>query len=205
MQYDRNKVVPPSTIRLTWHGEDTRVALVRNGDKIEVKQGETIEVTEERAKFLLSYSDFWTLEGDEPILQPYVKAQRDALLAEDARMRRLNAKREQKKAKAAAPAPVDSEATGEPAAKAEPTILTLEEVDAFEDVEVVVKHLTDRDAKFNRAATVDELKALLREFVEAEIAQSVEDVKKEKGEGDEKKEATDAPKKRTTKKADKAE
>jgi len=93
MQYEVDKVLEEGKVKLQWHGEPTRVLLdKKDGQKTEVATGDVVEVSVTRAKWLLQYSDLWTLEGDEPIEQPFREARKAAAIEEAKRAAKLDKK-----------------------------------------------------------------------------------------------------------------
>lgn len=79
MKYDLKEVFGKGEmVSLTWHGEDTLVQVEKNAAKVPVAQGETIGVPVELARQLLTSYSLWTLEGDEPLDQPWMEARKAA-------------------------------------------------------------------------------------------------------------------------------
>lgn len=158
-QYDLEDLfASEATLELTWHGEDTLVRIKGEDEKTEVKTGDTIEVSVEQARKLLFYSDLWTLKGDKPVDQPYRRAFLNAMKAQDARMKAGKASKKGEKV---------AEAKTEDA----PVVpLTEDEVEAMEDKKVIQSALETRKIKFNKKASIADLKVLLVEAVKAEIS-----------------------------------
>ena len=156
-QYDLEDLfATEATLELTWHGEDTLVRIEGEDEKTEVKTGATIEVSVEQARKLLFYSDLWTLKGDKPVDQPFRRAFLNAMKAQDARMKVGKAKKGEKVAEAKTEdAPV--------------VPLTEDEVEAMEDKKVIQSALETRKIKFNKKASIADLKVLLVEAVKVEI------------------------------------
>lgn len=177
MQYDLDKLVKDSTIALTWHGEPTLVLVKGEGEKREVKTGDSIEVSVEQAKTLLKSSFKWTLKGDKPEAQPFEKAQKAANERQEALMRRV-AKKNSKKAEDASGEATEGE--GDEGEGDDMMPLTEADVDAMDTKAEVLRALKARDVKANKNATLDELKGLLKE----KLAEPAPEAGAE-GEGDE--------------------
>ncbi len=80
--------------RLAWHGADTLVQLdKKDAEKTEVKTGDVVEVSMKMAESLLKSNAMWTMEGDEPMEQGYMKARAAAIQAQDARRTAKNTKK----------------------------------------------------------------------------------------------------------------
>lgn len=159
-QYDLETLfATEATVELTWHGEDTLVRIGKEDEKKVVKKGDTIEVDVEQARSLMFYSDLWTLKGDKPVDQPFRRAQLNALKAQDARNKA--AVKTGKKEKAA---------TDEKTEDAPVVPLTEDEVEHMEDKKVIVTALETRKVKFNKRASVADLKVILMEIVKKENA-----------------------------------
>lgn len=154
-------------IRLQWHGDQTRVLLKGEGEKTDVNQGDVIEVCEEQARELLSYSDLWTLEGEKPVEQPWRKAQHEAAVRMGAEAKaRVKAKAKAEKVEKTEDAD-ESEDDKEP----EIEVLTEADVDLMSNKKDVSAALKARKVAHNsRGASLDELKALLKETLAAESA-----------------------------------
>ena len=167
-QYALKDVESENTIALTWHGESTLVRIGDEGEKTLVKTGDTVEVPEWQAKKLLSYSHQWTLKGDKPVVHGYEIARKKAVEARDARMKARIAKKA-KKAVSEAPEAQGEATEAEGTEAPELTIIPLTEadVDAMDTKKDVIDALKERGAKANRNASLDELKALLKETLTA--------------------------------------
>jgi len=165
MKYDVSKdLVEETTVKLEWHGDDTRVFLRRgDGEKTAVKKGDVVEVTVEKARQLVKYSNLWTLEGDEPVRHAF-----DALQAELAK--EGNKKRRGKKG--SAPNPM----------KDEVKVLTPAEVKKLRNKGEVVKAFASLEVTVNDKATRPELEALYKEtYEEKEAAGELPDPSKGDG------------------------
>lgn len=150
MQYDPKKdFKSDATIKLQWHGEPTRVLVDGEGVKREVATGDVIEVSLDQAKRLIGYSPLWTKEGDKPTKQPY--------------MDRLGKPEKQAKGK-------KSDQTGNQTGE----VLTIEAVDKMKSKPKVIEALKARGASFNDQGTIDELKIVLKESLEAEAKAKTE-------------------------------
>lgn len=97
MQYNLDEVLKDKhPVSLTWHGEPTNVMLDKaDGVKTTVDTGETVEVSIEVARQLLEYSNLWTLEGDEPVEQPWRASRVAAAEAQEARKQAKSDQRSQ--------------------------------------------------------------------------------------------------------------
>lgn len=186
-QYNLETLEEKASVELTWHGEDTRLLLDGESEKVDVKAGDTVKVTHSQAKKLLSYSHKWTLKGDKSVEQPYERAQREALALRDARNKERIAKKLGKKG-AKAPE-VDPNA---------PVVETMiaDDVDKMKTKEVLAKELKKRGLKVNvQGASIDELKALLKEAIKPKApevdpnAEAKTDENTEKKDGEETKTA----------------
>lgn len=144
-KYEGKELEKSQTCELTWHGDDTLVLIEGAAEKIEVKKGDTIKVSVKQAKRLVRYSDLWTLKGDQPLDQPWREAQKAALA-------RLGTRGQKK-----------TEASEEEV----PADLTEADVDAMTTKNPVLAALKLRNIKVNSNASLDELKAVLKESLAA--------------------------------------
>jgi hypothetical protein len=185
-QYNLEKLEEKASVELTWHGEDTRLLLEGASEKIDVKTGDTVKVTRNQAKKLLSYSHKWTFKGEKPVEQPYERAQRDAVALQDARNKERIAKKLGKKSGKAPE--VDPNA---------PVIETMTEddVDKMTAKAAVAAELKKRGVKANaQGASLDELKALLKDAIKPKAPEVDPNASTEEGEKKEEgTEGTDAP------------
>lgn len=161
MQYNLDQLAKDSTVKLTWHGEDTRVLVDGEGEKRDVKAGDTLEVSVEQAKTLLKYSHKWTLEGDTPIEQPFEKAQKAAHERQAAIMKKRLARR----MNAGKPESAEGAEESTDGEGAEDAVMPLTEadVDAMDTKKEILAALKARKVKANKNADVSELKSLLKE------------------------------------------
>jgi len=148
MKYDLKKdLTDKSMVALKWHGDDTKVLIYGEAEKIEVKKGDVINVSLKQARELLSYSYLWTFDGDEPVKHKY-----NEMVA------KLAAK-EAKKAKKA-----DESEEGEEAGDDDDEDITADDVDGMKKAEIVTQ-LKKRGASFNDQATKAELAGLLKDVL----------------------------------------
>lgn len=151
MKYDLKKLlVNDALITLQWHGEDTKVLVRGDGEKTEVKKGDTLKVSVGQARELLNYSYLWTLEGDEP-----VKHQYNDMLA------KLATKAAKKAAKTD-----KAEETGNDNDNDDDEEITADDVDKMKKPELVTA-LKKLGASFNDQANKAELAGLLKETLAA--------------------------------------
>lgn len=178
---ETHKLEKKATLRLQWHGDDaTRVLIAGNAEKMDVNPGDVIEVGDEQARSLFAYSDLWTLEGETPVEQPWrVARKNDAIrqVAEAKARERARAKREAAKSGK----PVEDEDDKEP--EVEP--LTEADVDLMTTKVAVSNALKARKVAHNaRGASLDELKALLKENLAPVETTETEGADKEGGDGE---------------------
>ena len=167
-QYDFDKVKKENKLSLKWHGEPTLVALVKGEAKVAVNTGDVVEVTESIAKELLTYSSMWTLKNDAPVVHPYMMTYKKALEARSARQVALAKKASKKKGETAPAAPADDK-------KLAPEALTEADVDLMDTKKAVLEALLARGIKANKNATLDELKAVLKDKLAEENAPEMVD------------------------------
>lgn len=156
MQYDQKNLKDERIVSLTWHGKPTLVLLEGDAAKTEIDTGATVKVSHSQALSLVRYSHLWTLEGDKPVEHGFEGARIAAFKALDERAAAI-AKRRNRKAGAA-----------EPETPAAP--LTGTDIDMMKDEKEIREALKARKIKASRGASMDELKALLKETVAEEPA-----------------------------------
>ena len=179
MRYNLDELTKESIIALTWHGEDTRILIEGEGVKRDIKTGDTVEVALEQAKTLLKYSHKWTLKGDEPIEQPFERAQKAANDRQEAMMRRRTAKKGEA-----------DNSEDEPAVDV--AVLTEADIDAMETKKEILATFKKLDIKVNKNASLEELKVVLKEKL-AEIAADAEEVPADDSEDENEETDEDAP------------
>lgn len=157
--YNLEQLEEKASVELTWHGEETRLLIDGESEKVVVKAGDTVKVTRSQAKKLLSYSHKWTFKGEKPVEQPYERAQRDAVALQDARNKERIAKKLGKKGAKAPETPAD---TSTPVIET----MTEDDVDKMKAKADVAAELKKRGMKVNvQGSSLDELKALLKEAI----------------------------------------